>query len=953
MHSMKNKLYLLCWLMGAVLAVTACADREYSDRETDTAHAPVSVRAEAVIAATHRTDTRGVDPDGIDIRILHAFCFDARGGFICRREATADGDTRTELTGTGFRVEVPANTRIIHFLANMYDDEFEALPGADECSLIPSMKTASGRMVYWGRKAFASADELASFAEGGQIQLFASQAKVTRKIEGTAAEKGVKVFGYALCNCPAWGTVAPFRMQAGTDGDSRGSFDFDLSHPYQTFPGQEYRTYAKNPEDVCTHGDTPEGDPHYTFEHPNTFDFPLVAVMRIGTDETTARFYKIMFVDDRKELLPIYRNYEYVIHIKDLPENAGYATFREAYEGVAANNAWVSIDPAIPEISDGTNTLSVKGGTTRIFTSEGEQTIDFTYTGSTDGDVRVKWLDNADGIASAEPELVQLANGAWQIKIKLNRPQSNPLDGTLLLSAGIFSRRIKVYLMQPMEFTPLVCSGGVPLKKGELMVLSFTIPDNFPEELLPLTCKVATNKMNAADSRGQRLPVIAEDCVFSIRQTDGTVKEVKTGWGYKFTYQADRTGMHEIYFSLNTGTDNPNTDECGVTEQHCHLFLEAGNFNTAEKIIRFQPAETTQRYIRLDGVTEGDLQSHIRNIPPTANQPVALTVNFLEGTQAATPKENSVMTLSTTALIPDFETYPAEKAQYLNDGQAQTDGGRRFYTLRPTASTLTLHMKTRTAQVEDLIQFALDNDLGLNTDPSSWYKSASVRLEPSPTAFSLHASLDEATIPYGENVPVYLNFDLPEEAVKYTDVKFYLRTQHLKPDPESPYTALLEKIDRGYAVTIPRGSVIIGQVHKFRFLTTRIASAEQIEIGTVHNTEALFEPFGISYQNSRTPCRIQLPTAVTSNGGSPFITLERRDGTRLGVFHLTQEADPQRIAAYALELRPEYNFGMDEPLVIYLAGQTEVYVCSATFRQILDSGNTGKVFVMTARTPGG
>ena len=64
-----------------------------------------------------------------------------------------------------------------------------------------------------------------------------------------------------------------------------------------------------------------------------------------------------MFVDDEKNQLEIYRNYEYVISITGLPTSMGYDTFEEAKNGVAANNAWVSVDPEIPELTDGINTV--------------------------------------------------------------------------------------------------------------------------------------------------------------------------------------------------------------------------------------------------------------------------------------------------------------------------------------------------------------------------------------------------------------------------------------------------------------------------------------------------------------------------------------------------------------------------------------------------------------------
>ena len=81
----------------------------------------------------------------------------------------------------------------------------------------------------------------------------------------------------------------------------------------------------------------------------------------------------------------------------------GYRTLDEAKEGIAANNAWVSVDPEIPELSDGTHTLNILNGTTQIFKEGGEQTIDFTYDGNSE-DVSVSWLEYEGTLSSVPPQ---------------------------------------------------------------------------------------------------------------------------------------------------------------------------------------------------------------------------------------------------------------------------------------------------------------------------------------------------------------------------------------------------------------------------------------------------------------------------------------------------------------------------------------------------------------------
>lgn len=647
-----KQIYVFWMCLLLLVGLSACTDEVAVENGQETvAEGDVALQLSVSVPDAKVVTTRDIDPDGLGIKTLYLFCFDGYGSYIGRRDASnirLDGGENGNYAYT-FDVTVPSSTRRIHFLSNVYLDDINAVPGMSETTLIPSIVSASGLMAYWGRVAVTDL-ESNNFPS---IVLYRNQAQVCWEV---GSGVGLHVFGYAVCNRRAWGTIAPFNPHAEKDEDK---FNYSLDAPYVTEPAADYQVLSTDATDVTVQGDEAQGDPHYIFENPNTLDAPVYAVMLIGETKESAKYYKIMFVDGNKNLLPIYRNFKYVIRINSAPpESMGYTTFDEAKEGIAANNAWVSVDPEIPELSDGTHTLNILNGTTQIFNEGGEQTIDFTYDGNSE-DVSVSWLDNDGTLSSVTPQLSSTGNNTYTITMNLAQPKEDPVIGTLLLRAGVFTRQIKVYLMKPFEFKPVWVSTGVPMKKDERLSMTFVIPDNYPSELFPITCKIATNTMNANDDLEVQLPVIIEDCEYHIETEDGEPKEPNrtANWGYKFVYTATRPGIQEVFFTLNVseGNDPEGTVEyvgssCPyLTEKqnHAHVFLEAENFKDEEKVVLFQSG-SKDMYITMDGADENNPGFLLKELAPTVNQPVTIKLNFTGGT----PTTNTVMRIATTSLVP-------------------------------------------------------------------------------------------------------------------------------------------------------------------------------------------------------------------------------------------------------------------------------------------------------------
>lgn len=960
-------LLLIALLLGTSLI--SCTDQEMAQGNRVTLpNGDIRLSVTANIPVPRQVITRDIDRDGLGVSTLWLFCFNEYGEYIGRREASGFQLDRTEegINYYSFTVKIPGSTRIIHFLSNVYLDDFNDRDnyGRNETTVIPAFVSASGRMCYWGRVKLDSEEDLTKFAKSGNVTLYRNQAKV--KWDLSEAPSGMEIHGYGICNRRAWGTIAPFNHQA----ENGEEFAFSLESPYITEPAEIYQMLASDPTEATVQGKE-DGDPHYIFENPNTMDAPVYAIMLISTDGqiSNARYYKIMFVDDTKDQLPIYRNYEYVIRIKGLPQSMGYGSFAEAKEGIAANNAWVSVDPEIPELTDGENTVNILDGTTQMFTTGGNKSIAFTYTGSEE-DISVKWLEDGRNVSNSEASFSGPdTEGNYSINIELNAPTGTPRMGTLLLRTGVFTRQIKVYLMRPFSFNPVWVSTGVPMEKGERMSMTFVVPDTYPAELFPFECKISTNKMNANSELSGELPIVMEDTKFRVGSDS-----IKTTWGYKYVYTVLEPGIQEVFFTLNTsdGTDQgvswkSATEESEEAwgdcpygdsgnelyeENHGHVFLQAENFEDAHRLVSFQGSETNRR-ITINGSDSNNPGFLEMDVPPTVNQEISITLNF-----SSAPENGTLMRVATTATEPDNRNLYLTDEQ-LADRDLPTSNGLvkyYYYQFGYNASTqLTLHFVTTSSDVEDLIRFSIDQENNMNADDINLYKSAGVKLTASPARFDFNTftvdddNPDAEGVKYGLDHPITVSFSIPEAAVQYNDVTFLLETQHLTPAESNVYP--LTPAEGGYRFTVPQGTTGDIVLH---FLTNRIANGETVTIDAVDNT-ALFNPASYTYSNTPIEGTLALDGADAPRlNTNSFITLERVNGTRVGIITV-DNVDGNNVASYHLDLRTEYDFTMDETLTIYynsLGSPQQIYQATTTFQTLVDDAEAdGRVERITLKKP--
>lgn len=542
-------------------------------------------------------DTRAVDPDGLDLNNMTLFCFNEYGLYISSEVAYLN--TQTVDSGT-FSAIIPNNTHIIHFLANhsegLYDDS--NFPGQTESMVIANMEGGSGMLVYWSRFEKDAASEKSiseqiadlSYQVNGTtvngVKLIRNQAKVTIDQWETAE---FVVTGYRTVNIPAFGTVAPHHPER----------HFDIVDDWETT--EEFVTLPDNQSLMTDITDINTKPEDYIFETINSGD-RLVSVIirghRPGETEADDKYYRVVLQDADGNNFMIRRNHHYNIHIVG-KLSFGQNSFEEALSGAASNNAWISIDEWVNEISDGTETLWVEQ-TAYVLSSDQyagtNWTLPYKYTvdehGSSEAPT-VSWLDNNvayDNITNNYDS----TTGEGEITLRLypmyegNEQQV----GSLLIKKGKLQRKITIYVIRTQQFTPAWISSHIYGVADEVVTVVFTIPETCPKALFPFTVLVSVNHLDVRSGSGQRLPVY-------IKGEEGYFGNDWEGINYKYAYTVTEPGKHRLHMTSILQHANDDTED---------VHLEAQFFETITKTAIFTNTNNAHRRIFIDGLLEYDVQ---------------------------------------------------------------------------------------------------------------------------------------------------------------------------------------------------------------------------------------------------------------------------------------------------------------------------------------------------------
>lgn len=929
------KRIVLYLILGIVMILSACTDHNM-DKSGMNMDLPdeLALQFSFTILGNTVVNTRSIDPDGEPISSIWLFLFNESGyylGHVRANEVSYSKDETGKESGTFSTPSIPSTVRRIHFIANYNaaDVNDSELLNRTEKEVMTRFTSSSGRLVYWGRKVFYTESELTSYFNDNSsspILLYRNQAAITYK-----KVYDININGFAICNTYAKGTVVPYNYE-DENGDPfdihfEDEQDDHAAHDFVTLCTGDDLIKATDPSDTEVQN---EWGLRYVFEHENDLDDPMFAIFKID-----GNYYKLMIVDSDSNPYKIIRNHRYVFNFLSAPPTTlGYDTFEEAKNGVAANNVWVSIDNELPSIGDGTSSLTIEGETTRIYTEKKDEVINFTCKGGfTDGQVTATWLSN-EGLANNNLNLAyNEQTGKGSVTISLNEISDTPQYGTLQIKAGKYTRIIQIVYLNKFSFAPIWTSSSVPRKSGEPVSIVFNIPDTYPQELFPVKCKISCNLFDA--NTNNQLEVIEEETVFTI--DDQTVER---DWDYKYVYKADKPGLHRVDFKTLIDSYPENPEDPSTEDEVLTWFLEAPYFNTIERTINMvDDAYADQKIIIYETTENGSSGSgtYERNITPIKGQTFDLKFYLEKGNPAGT----KIRLYMDKAVEPGKQegSWPENLSNAEYDAP---NAGRYFIYTVPTNAELddnnryliTIPFRTVSAQCAGYARLAAANVD--NENPENCYKSAIVTRINNPEAynFNLQANYEEElSLSYGigEEVSLSIQPELGNNTV--SSCEFLIKTQNLEPADNNDATIVWDDELDGYRWTITNLS---DRSYTLKMLTKDIVSAETVMISEISGNVAFYED-EIRIMNPSLTGYIQI-NGYNFQTESPFIALEKSDGTRIGSFTVKATTGTEN-GTYTLTLRGEYDFTEDEELkVIYSPLEdNNVYVGTTTVRELLTS----------------
>lgn len=465
--------------------------------------------------------------EGIGKNCVKLFCFDEEGQFVgfgkvgefgeikgFRRDANGtiiqngdkDIDDNGQTTPRNFSAQIPNKTARIHLVANT-ESQYKTIDwdnqskwvGMHENILMTTFETEYGEdqaalTRYWGYIKEDSPEKLKEYLRQDNtkqdyiIHLIRDRAKISARWsdQAKAANSNLKDEDLAMTvvNGMAYGTLAPFDRNNLRFDKTTGGSNWEWSVDYVTPAISNKRLKGDRGQMY---------NPTAAFEERNLPTDPAKVLLKYNE-----RCYLIYLQNQDNVPYAIKRNYEYKIIIDKLDENYGKGSLEEALKSAPVNNPWIRVEQYIPGVIDGNFELSINEGTyqTTNAASGSEQTIQFTYKGDDAAnkqptDFKALWTENLSYGTVDAPQVTAYTYNA----------SSNTGTGTITYQLGTvdeiwrqgiihlidtkhgLNRNIHLYSISEVDYQV----------KASANSFKFTVPANYPKELLPVVVKVASN----------------------------------------------------------------------------------------------------------------------------------------------------------------------------------------------------------------------------------------------------------------------------------------------------------------------------------------------------------------------------------------------------------------------------------------------------------------------------
>lgn len=498
--------------------------------------------------------------EGIGKNCVKLFCFDEEGQFVgfgkvgefgeikgFRRDANGniiqngdkDIDDNGQTTPRNFSAQIPNKTARIHLVANT-ESQYKTIDwdnqskwvGMHENILMTTFETEYGEdqaalTRYWGYIKEDSPEKLKEYLRQDTtkqdyiIHLIRDRAKISARWsdQAKAANSNLKDedLTMTVVNGMACGTLAPFDRNNLLFNKTTGGKDWEWTVDYVTPAISNKRLKGDRGQMY---------NPTAAFEERNLPTEPAKVLLKYNE-----RCYLIYLQNQDNVPYAIKRNYEYKIIIDKLDESYGKGSLEEALKSAPVNNPWIRVEQYIPGVMDGNYELAINEGTyqTTNAASGSEQTIQFTYKGDDAAnkqptDFKALWTENLSFGTVDAPQVtaytynVASKNGTGTITYKLGTVDEIWRQGIIYLidKKHGMNRNIHLYSVSKVDYQV----------KANENSFKFTVPANYPKELLPVTVKFASGD------------VVPEDCDIEYSSTS----EINKTWDCWYVFKADKAG---------------------------------------------------------------------------------------------------------------------------------------------------------------------------------------------------------------------------------------------------------------------------------------------------------------------------------------------------------------------------------------------------------------------------
>lgn len=610
------KLYIGIIAVLLTVMLTGCsdsiADSEPSKDETEEGYYTASFNVSIPNFEQQVTRSTVFMNEGIPKDSMKLFCFDNEGQFIGFGKVTEfkeikgftrdnngtihdDGDIHPNGSTEphNFYATIPNQTSRIHLVANT-GSQYQTINwgnqvnwvGMHENMLMTTFETEHGedqaaKVRYWGYIKKDSPEELKEYLKQDTkkkdyiIHLIRDRAKISADWSDAVKKAHPDIindFKMTVINGVAYGTLAPFNRDSLLFNPTTGDDKWVWKVNYVT-PSINTRRLKGDVGQMF--------NPTGAFEEHNLPTDPAKVILWHD-----GLYYLIYLQDSNNKPYAIKRNYEYKIIIDKLDKSYGYNNSEVALKSAPANNPWIRVEQIVPGVTDGNYELAIVGGTYKtVNTGENtEQTVQFTYKGDDAANKDTTafvalWTENLSFATADAPKVTSYKyneatkTGTGTITYRLDKIDKTWREGIIYLTDTVhgLNRNIHLYSVSEANYD-FKNANNISATLNSEGDFTITIPEDYPDGLLPVNFKIASNDINPKDWKVEIGNTEAE--------TEG---KCKTGsW---FTYKAEviqrNSGTlleegkrtYKYTFKLRNVRKNAQSGEKG------YFWLKADNFN--------------------------------------------------------------------------------------------------------------------------------------------------------------------------------------------------------------------------------------------------------------------------------------------------------------------------------------------------------------------------------------